>query len=859
MLGVVLGLMALLFLNLDGLQAATYYVRPDGGTAEQCTGLVDAPYPGEGKGQPCAWSHPFWALKIENGEARWRIRGGDTLVIHAGSYVIGYKAPNTEGWCYPEFAYDCALPPVPSGPDAEHPTRIVGYGWDSGCTNPPELWGTGRVWQILNLRGSSNVEIACLEITDHESCAYFHNGGHSSVACEYENSPFGDWAYAGIYASDSSNVTLRDLNIHGLGADGIKAGRLENWQVERVRIAGNGWSGWNGDLDGAPSSNQGQLYFKNFIVEWNGCVETYPEERLEHCWAQSHGGYGDGVGVARSGGTWIFEDSLFRYNTSDGLDLLYVGVNHPDSFITLRRVQAYGNAGNQLKVGGPVYIVNSIAISNCNYFTNKDFAQEMGDVASGDACRAGGAAISVSMNPGDQSYIINTTVVSEGWALIEVYCHTHDFPEAPPCNGSERLHLFNNIFFGYRNVTVTGREDWPDLIGDGDPEGRTRAETIDYNLIYRADIQMEIGSHNIQEDPLLREEEDINRLDAHLQEGSPAIDRGLPVGAIEGRIPERDLEGISRPQDQGVDLGAYEFREGEICTLDGDVAPLGNRDGEVNIGDALVALRFALGLETPSEEDRCHADVAPLRANGQPQPDGKITIGDALVILRKALGLVSWNGGNTDNGGNGGGEGGSKAGEYVVIAYNDPGMHCINQDYSQLSILPPFNTLIAQVIRKGEHPEIVTQGIWVEYRLLENTSCRGTNFWDYVKKFFWMDVQLCTGLTGKTLQGVMELRGDRFLAEGLPVTPFDNNGNFNPYPLVEVVVKDEATGEVLATTRTVVPVSHEMHCEKCHERSGGADTMRNILLKHDEEEGRECPPNCGNCKMTKSQKGGWTP
>ncbi|OAQ20917.1 InlB B-repeat-containing protein [Thermosulfurimonas dismutans] len=78
------------------------------------------------------------------------------------------------------------------------------------------------------------------------------------------------------------------------------------------------------------------------------------------------------------------------------------------------------------------------------------------------------------------------------------------------------------------------------------------------------------------------------------------------------------------------------------CTPDGDVAPLGNRDGWVNIGDALVTLRFALGLETPTEEDRCHADVAPLGADGRPNPDGKITIGDALVILRKALGLVSW-------------------------------------------------------------------------------------------------------------------------------------------------------------------------------------------------------------------------
>jgi len=75
---------------------------------------------------------------------------------------------------------------------------------------------------------------------------------------------------------------------------------------------------------------------------------------------------------------------------------------------------------------------------------------------------------------------------------------------------------------------------------------------------------------------------------------------------------------------------------------DGDVAPLGNRDTKVNVGDALVALRFALTLETPTQEDMQHGDVAPLDAHGNPNPDGEITVGDALVILRKALGIVEF-------------------------------------------------------------------------------------------------------------------------------------------------------------------------------------------------------------------------
>ena len=77
-------------------------------------------------------------------------------------------------------------------------------------------------------------------------------------------------------------------------------------------------------------------------------------------------------------------------------------------------------------------------------------------------------------------------------------------------------------------------------------------------------------------------------------------------------------------------------------TTYGDVAPLGNRDGLVNVGDALVALRFALGLETPTQEDIAHGDVAPLDTENKPNPDGTINVGDALVILRVALGLVNW-------------------------------------------------------------------------------------------------------------------------------------------------------------------------------------------------------------------------
>jgi len=260
----------------------TYYVRPDGGSLEQCTGLADAAYPGSGVSQPCAWDHPFRALPPHQ---TLNIDGGDTLIVADGSYMMGYGAPETDGICSQEGAFDCFMPAVPSGPNPLQPTRILGAGWDAGCSQPPELWGTQRAELILNLTDSSNVEIACFEITDHSGCVEFHSGG---LACERYRYPFGEWAAEGLYAEDSSNVRLADLNIHGLASNGVHAGRLINWTVENVHIAGNGWAGWDGDVYGE-DSNSGSMNFKQWLVEWNGCGESYPDGQPNGCWSQSAG------------------------------------------------------------------------------------------------------------------------------------------------------------------------------------------------------------------------------------------------------------------------------------------------------------------------------------------------------------------------------------------------------------------------------------------------------------------------------------------------------------------------------------------------------------------------------------------
>ena len=521
----------------------TFYIRPDGGTFEQCNGQADVPYQGDGMHQSCAWNHPFQALP-PNGTAR--IAGGSTLIIRTGSYMLGYGALGAED-CDDEAPYDCTMAPIPSGPDASHPTRLLGYGWNAGCNSPPIFWGSGGAWVVLNMAGSSNVEVACLEITDHSSCIEDHvfiTGG-SEYTCQRDSPTSGDWAVTALYAEDSSNVRLTDLNIHGLANTGIQAGRLTDWTVENVRLAGNGLAGWNGDLvgDSTDSENHGTLTFRHWTVEWNGCGETYPGEQHPGCWGQEAGGYGDGAAFGgTTGGHYIIEDSIFRYNTSDGLDMLYTRL--PDALIEIRRTIAEGNAGNQIKTTGTVTIENSLIVSNCGYFHDMPFWNNDDD------CRAVGDALVLALQPGGQASVINSTITGEGNCLMTAECALNQ-----TCTGNERVYVRNTIFQGQKVFWSPGEDNcfaWFD--DESSPPMPANPFLVDYSLITGVrfgNVAPCPGVHNLCDVSAGLANIGIDSFDAHLQPGSPAIDHGSAEGA-----PDVDFEG--QPRDSLPDIGMDE-------------------------------------------------------------------------------------------------------------------------------------------------------------------------------------------------------------------------------------------------------------------------------------------------------------
>lgn len=185
--------------------------------------------------------------------------------------------------------------------------------------------------------------------------------------------------------------------------------------------------------------------------------------------------------------------------------------------------------------------------------------------------------------------------------------------------------------------------------------------------------------------------------------------------------------------------------------------------------------------------------------------------------------------------------------EVVILGYNDLGMHCFQPDYSQFLILPPGNNIIVQIFRRGEEPELMTEGITVKYKInSQDDPSKYTNFWVYAAKYGY-DVPKGTGITGNRLEGFMKLDETKryWEAKAVPVTSkTGGTGSASPYQTATITVFEQRTYKILAEfKKLVVPVSPEMDCLNCHQ------TWPNILKAHDEEEGTKLSSDSQHGKL----------
>ena len=210
-----------------------------------------------------------------------------------------------------------------------------------------------------------------------------------------------------------------------------------------------------------------------------------------------------------------------------------------------------------------------------------------------------------------------------------------------------------------------------------------------------------------------------------------------------------------------------------------------------------------------------------------------------------------------------------------ILGWNNLGMHCMDSDYSVFSILPPYNTIEAQLIVGGR---LVTNGTGyiVTYQAVAdpdgsfNSTSRGKgNFYEFALPLYGTNLAVDAGLlqwhmpgTNNTPQGMLFEQTNHpaagvatpvnwFRAEGIPITPYDDAGRKNPYPLMRIIARNGG-GTALATNDVVLPVSDEMDCRACHASATGPaarpaagwvwssnperDYRLNILRLHDEHQ-----------------------
>jgi len=198
--------------------------------------------------------------------------------------------------------------------------------------------------------------------------------------------------------------------------------------------------------------------------------------------------------------------------------------------------------------------------------------------------------------------------------------------------------------------------------------------------------------------------------------------------------------------------------------------------------------------------------------------------------------------------------------QYILLAWNALGMHCLSDRDRWFGILPPAGTLEAQLIKRGPTPEMIRDGVKMTYKVekgFENPSAH-VDFWDYAEKVYGARIEKNKGLTGNGLEGVMVYDETRkaFVAAKIPVTPYRQFGQetvYNPYPLFTIEARDLETGKVLVETKVVGSTSTEMGCRNCHGGDWGwkgisglsEETASRILKVHDRISGTDLYKRAG--------------
>jgi PKD repeat protein len=358
------------------------------------------------------------------------------------------------------------------------------------------------------------------------------------------------------YNTDSSGISAWGLPVNRENYDGIQQLVIENNEVEFALTGNDGWQecltvadGVDGFIirnnhvhHGGPGMNDGgPLGIDAKVGVRNG--EIYGNH-VHHIW--------------RSSGIYVDAWDYHTYNIAIYGNLIH---NCDDAGISIGGEQG-GDVSN-------IDIYNNLVYDNCGGYM-------------GDPDESWGSGISVNGGRGD-------------FTNIDIYNNT--------VYSNNEIGRANSGGIGIYDRAVTGNII-NNIVSDNDIGqilmGINKANTImvvDRNLIdgYTGNHKCEVTGTN----PILADPQFVNETarDLHLQGTSPAIDECNPA-----LVPATDYDGVSRPQGDGYDIGAYEYESGPA-------APVADFSGNPLSGNPPLTVYFTdLSTGSPTSWDWTFGD-----------------------------------------------------------------------------------------------------------------------------------------------------------------------------------------------------------------------------------------------------------
>jgi parallel beta-helix repeat protein len=313
--------------------------------------------------------------------------------------------------------------------------------------------------------------------------------------------------YAGIFIDNSDHIVIRDNYIYDTYSSGIGV-----WNSSNVILEGNEvvLACHEGEQECISIANSTNCEIRNNHVHDNGLGTVG----------------GEGIDVKQgSHDVHIYGNHVHHINDRIGI---YV-----DAWDTLTyNIDVFGNSVHHCSNGG-ITIQSEMGgeLKNVNIFNNISYYNKYEGISVGSVT----ADTNVTETPVKHIKIINNTCFKNG---SSAFPNGWGFGILVNNPDAEDIVIRNNICSGNdAQIAIQDiLQDW----------------MVDHNLIegFNGTPFSLFGSDSIIETPFFV---DTIAFDFHLQNNSPAIDKGNPLNA-----PEFDFDNNERPYGNGFDIGAYE-------------------------------------------------------------------------------------------------------------------------------------------------------------------------------------------------------------------------------------------------------------------------------------------------------------